>query len=294
MVRKILMGVAIATSLATIASAQTADELVAKYIQAKGGMEKIKACQTTRVTGKMVMAQGMEAPFSRMAKRPNQTRMEFTIQGMTGIQAYDGQHGWTMMPFMGSKDPQAMSEAENKLMAEEAEFDGTLVECKSKGSTVELVGKEQVEGADAYKLKLTKKSGDVSYHYLDAETYLEIKSEAKRTMRGTEFDGESTIGDFKEVNGMMFPFSIESGMKGNPQKRKIVIDKIEINPNLADSLFALPPGTKPAGGDTTVSAGKAAHDSASARSTKAKTTAKKTVKKATATPKKATATTKNP
>ena len=268
MLRKALAGLGLAALLAAPVAAQTADEVVAKYIQAQGGMEKIKSLNTTRMTGKMVMSQGMEAPFVMMQKRPRQSRIEFTFQGMTGVQAYDGKNGWQMMPFMGKKEPEALPAEQVKLMDEQSDIDGQLVDYKAKGNKVELAGKEQVEGADAYKLKLTLKDGQERVIYLDAESYLEVKTEAKRTMRGSEVETESFLSDYKEEGGHMMPHTIESGVKGSPTRQKLVIEKIECNPPLADSLFAMPAGTKPAPADTskTASAKAGATKSADAKS----------------------------
>jgi hypothetical protein len=208
--------------------------------------------------------------------------MEFTFQGMTGVQAYDGKKAWMSMPFMGKKDPEAMPPEEAKSVAEQADFDGPLMDYKEKGNTVELVGKEQVEGADAYKLKVTLKSGDVRYYFLDAETFLDIKVEAKRMIRGTEVEGESYIGDYKDVGGMMVAHSIENGAKGSPQRQKIVIEKIEVNPAVSDSLFAMP--VVAAAADSTKLAGATAAKADSAKAdakADAKTaTSGKTAKKA--------------
>jgi hypothetical protein len=92
------------------------------------------------------------------------------------------------MPFQGKKDPEALPAEQAKIMDEQADFDGQLVDYKEKGSTIELVGKEPVEGTDAYKLKLTTKGGEVRYYFLDAEYFLEIRTEASRTIRGTPMD----------------------------------------------------------------------------------------------------------
>lgn len=242
MLRKTLMAMAMLALLAPIASAQSVDELVAKYIEAKGGMAKLKGIQSLRITGKMIAPQGMEIPVVMSQKRPKSFRMEFSFQGMTGVQAYDGSKGWAVMPFTGKKDPEQMTADDAKEIDEQADIDGPLVDYKTKGNTVELAGKEQVEGADAYKLKVTLKNGNTRYMYLDAESYLEVKVESKRMARGTEVEGESYISNYKEVEGMMMPFAVENGMKGNPMRQKIVVDKIEVNPTLSDSLFAMPAG----------------------------------------------------
>jgi hypothetical protein len=262
MFRSTLMGIALCALLAPVAVGQTVDEIIAKNIEAHGGMEKLKSVKTMRMSGKMMMGPGMEAPFSMSAKRPKMSRIEFTFQGMTGIQAYDGKNGWMVMPFMGKKDPEAMPEEQAKLMDEQADMDGPLVDWKDKGSKVELLGKEQVEGADVWKVKITKKDTTVTTLFIDAESFLEIKAEGKRKMRGTEFEGETLFGDYKEVDGMMMAHSQESGPKGSPQRQKLVFDKIEVNLALADSLFLMPAGTKPAEGAAVPDSGKQAEKAA--------------------------------
>jgi outer membrane lipoprotein-sorting protein len=240
MFRKILAGLALAALVAVPASAQTLDEILAKNLKAKGGLDKIKAVKTMRMTGTMTVGPGMEAPFVLEQKRPNLFRMEFTIQGMTGVQAFDGKVGWQLMPFQGRKDPEPLPEDAMKQVEEQADFDGPLVDYKAKGSTLELVGKEKVDGSDAYKLKLTLKSGDVRYIFLDADQFLEVRTEGKTNIRGTDVEAESTIGDYKDVGGLMFPHALESGQKGSPQKMKMTIQKIELNVPIDDARFKMP------------------------------------------------------
>ena len=240
MLHRLLVSTAAALFTASFASAQTADEIVAKYVAARGGMEKLKAVTSMRMTGTMTVGPGMEAPVTLEMKRPKSTRIDFTLQGLTGTQAYDGTTAWAVMPFQGKKDPEALPAEQAKIMDDQADFDGQLVDYKEKGNTVELVGKEQVEGTDAYKLKVTNKDGEVRYHFLDAEYFLEIRTEASRTIRGTQMEFESSIGDYKEVGGLMFPHSIESGPKGSPQKQKLTITKIELNPEIDDARFKMP------------------------------------------------------
>lgn len=230
----------IGLALATPAAAQTVDEIVAKHIEALGGIEKLRAVKTVRMTGKMTVGPGIEAPIVMELKRPNAMRLDITVQGMVGSQAYDGTKGWNLMPFAGSKVPQEMAADEVKLAQEQADIDGPLVDYKAKGSTIELQGKEKVEGSDAYKLKVTLKNGDVRTIYIDAEHYLQIKDEAKRMIRGTEVDSETIMGDYKDVGGLMLPHSIDSGQKGNPQRQKLTIEKIEINVPIDDTRFKMP------------------------------------------------------
>lgn len=245
-IRKTFAWALLAGLVSFAASAQTADELIAKSIEARGGKDKLKAVKTLRMTGKMALPQGMEAPFTAELERPNKMRRDFTIQGMTGSMAFDGKNGWSLMPFMGKKEAEPMSGDDLKTLEDEADFDGPLVDYKEKGHQVELVGKEDVDGSPAYKLKVTKKNGDVEYHYLDAEQYLEVKVEGKQKVRGQEIEGVSTLGNYKEVGGLIFPFSIESRQKGAPGGMTITIDKIEVNPDVPASRFDMPKAEKPA------------------------------------------------
>jgi outer membrane lipoprotein-sorting protein len=246
MIRKTFAWLLVAGLAGAAVQAQTADEIINKHLQARGGKDKIKAVKSERFTGKMVMGQGMEAPIIMELARPNKLRMEFTLQGMTGVQAYDGKSGWSVMPFMGKKDPEAMSADEIKQAEDQADMDGLLVDYKEKGHQVEYIGKEDVEGTPAYKLKVTKKNGDVVNIYIDAEGYMNIKEAGKVNIRGQEIESETTYSDFKPVNGLIFPFSIEQRPKGAPAGMVITVSKIEVDPSLDASRFAMPAAEKPA------------------------------------------------
>jgi outer membrane lipoprotein-sorting protein len=239
--RRTSIALALAWLVGSPAAAQTVDEIIAKNIAARGGLAKLQAVKTVRMTGRMTIGQGIEAPIVMEMKRPKSMRLDLTVQGMVGSQAYDGEKGWSLMPFGGSKIPQQMSADETSLAEEQADLDGPLVDYKAKGNTVELLGKETVEGSPTYKLKVTLKNGVVRTLYIDTENFLDVKQEGKRTIRGTEMETESLLGDYKEVDGLMLPHSIDGGVKGNPQVRqKLVIEKIEINVPIDDARFKMP------------------------------------------------------
>jgi len=246
MFRKLGFGIIAAAVLAPAVWAQTADEIIAKNIQARGGLDKLKSVQTIKATATMAMGPGMEAPGMLIQKRGNLARLEFTVQGLTAVQAYDGKNAWQIMPFTGKKDPELMPADEAKEIEETADVDGPLVDYKSKGHQVELLGKEKVEGTDAYKLKVSLKNGDVLTVYIDADSFLTIKEETKRTVRGTEQVVEQSIGDYKDVNGLIIPFAMESGVKGSQEREKLTITKIELNVPADDSIFKMPAAPAPA------------------------------------------------
>jgi hypothetical protein len=155
-------------------------------------------------------------------------------------QGYDGTKAWLVNPLQGSKAPQEMSADDTKSVEEQADIDGPLIDYKAKGHTVELLGKEKVEGSDAYKVKVTMKNGTIRTFYIDAEHFLEIKEESKRMLRGSEVEGDTIYGDYKEVGGMMFAHSVDGGQKGAPARQKIVVEKIEINVPIDASRFKMP------------------------------------------------------
>lgn len=228
------------------AFAQTAEELVAKNIQARGGLEKMKAINTLRFTANLDQG-GFKAVIGQESKRPSFYRTTVTIQGMTRIQAYDGGTAWQISPFSGKKDPQLMSEDESRGLVEEADFDGPLVDAQVKGNKIEYLGMDQVDGDDAYKLKVTLKNGDILYYYLDPDTYLEIQVDRQQFIRGSVRESVTVLGAYKPVHGVMYPFSIEAGSKNNPNARaRITVQKMEANVpvNDADFKFPAPPAAQ--------------------------------------------------
>jgi len=222
------------------ASAQTADDIINNYIKTVGGKDKIVAAKTLRRVGKFTGGGGFEAKVVQENRRPDFVREEFSLQGMTGVNAYDGKTGWKIEPWNGKKDPEALGEEEQKSIVEDADFDGPLVDYKAKGNKVEYLGMEPVEGTDAYKLKVTLANGETRIYFMDTDYYVPIKIEGKRIVRGTEREFETSLGDYKEVNGWYLPFYYEQGAKGSPFKQKVTYSTIEANVPLTDARFSLP------------------------------------------------------
>ncbi len=243
MIRKILAipALLLAAVALPVAAEMTLDEILATNIESRGGMEALKNIETLRIEGHAAMGPEMEAPLTLEIRRPNSMRMEFVFQGMTGIQAYDGETGWQIMPFGGSSEPEKMSGSELEQVIDQADIDGPLVDYEEKGHTLELLGIEDVDGTEAYKLKLTKKNGDETIMFLDTEYCLEIKSNSTITARGMEMDIEVSYGDYKEVAGVMMVHSITQAVAhGQPGGVSITFDKIEANVEIAADRFAMP------------------------------------------------------
>jgi hypothetical protein len=239
------VGLALGALTALPVSAQTLEEVLARYVAARGGLDKIRAVKTIRMSGTMTAGPGVEAPFTQEVKRPDLRRLEFTLRGMTGVQAFDGETAWVMLPVPQAPPPRVLSPEETRAAEEDSDFDGPLVDYRQKGNQVELVGKEHLPGGEAWKLKLTLKSGSERYLYLDAQSFLEVRGEARRTVRGRDLEGEVIFSDFRAVDGLVFPYAIETGPRGSSRKQKLVIEKIELNVPIDESRFRRPGDDEP-------------------------------------------------
>jgi hypothetical protein len=238
--RRVLLVMAGLALVAMPVSAQTVDEIVAHYIKTIGGMEKIQAVKTLRRQGRFTGSGGFEAVILEENKRQGMVRQEFSLQGLTGINAYDGQSGWKVEPWQGKKDPEPLGEEEMKQIVEDSDFDGPLVNYRQKGNKVEFVGMDEVEGTNAFKLKVTLAGGDVRHYYMDTDYYVPIKIDTRRMIRGAEREYETVLGNYKEVAGWYLPHSVETNVKGSQDKQKTTYEKIEANVPIEDSRFRPP------------------------------------------------------
>jgi hypothetical protein len=220
---------------------ETVDTLVAKNTEAKGGAQALAAVTSLRLQGKMLVNNGrLELGYVQIKKRPGAIREETTLQGMTQVDAYDGALGWKISPFGGRKDPEKISIDDAKALVEDAEIDGPLIDWKAKGSTVEYLGTEDVDGTLAHKLRVVRKNGDINYVYLDPDHFLEIRIITQRLENGAKVENETDLGDYEKINGVFFPFSIEGGPKGSTDKQKVIFEKAEANTPIDETIFKFP------------------------------------------------------
>lgn len=226
----------------SVSFSQTVDDIIDKYIAAIGGLDKINSIQTVKITAKTTR-RDVDVPLIEYIKKPDKVRTEITMQGQTMIRAYDGSIGWAISPFRGNKDAEKMNSEETNGMKIMAQFEGPLVNYKDKGSTVELLGKEDYEGTGVYKIKLTTKDGDIRTFYIDENTYLLLKEDGKRTIMEKEINIERVYGDYRSEDGYIMAHSIESragGERGGSQK--VLVEKVEFNIPIDDSIFSMPEG----------------------------------------------------
>jgi len=218
--------------------AMTVDEVVGKHIEARGGLEKIHAISTMRITGKF-LGDGMEIPFDATWKRPNLMRINMTVQGARFDKAYDGQVVWVINPFSGSNAPQKDSEFEQKTFPLHADMDGLLVDWKDKGYRVESLGKDEVEGTEVLHLRVDTHQEVKVDLYLDTEFFLIIKMTYVATQDESEWEVDMYYSDFKEVNGVVFPHLYEV-RSGGQTAEQYMFDTFEFGMEVDDTIFAMP------------------------------------------------------
>jgi hypothetical protein len=166
---------------------------------------------------------------------------EVTFQGMTMKQAYDGNIGWMINPMAGSTKAEKMDDDMTKTIKNRGVIGGELLNYKELGCTIELIGKEDLEGTEVYNIKLTNKDGDIENYYIDAVSSLIIKSTSKMKRMGKEISSETIYSNYKPSGDVIEAFSVESKMQGMDMgSQKIIIDKIEQNITIDDNMFKMP------------------------------------------------------
>jgi outer membrane lipoprotein-sorting protein len=239
-----LVTAGLVTALApAMASAATADDLIARHVQARGGAEALKAINSVRMTGKL-RPDGFagEISYVETISRPGSIRIDSTLQGLTIVQAYDGRTGWQIQPFQGRKDPEKLSDDDLKSLTEEADFEGSLVDYKAKGNAVQYLGEEEIDGAPAYAIRVSLKNGDQQTYYLDPDAMLTIRIETTQVVRGAEQRSVADYGAYEKVAGVYFPYEVASGPKTSTQRQRISYDTVEANVAVDASTFAQPGG----------------------------------------------------
>ncbi len=256
----------------------TAAQIVDKHVAARGGLQAWRGLQTLSVSGKMDAGTGdsvarsievsrsrrapsrklaaqaaaapdkaeaekqqVQLPFVMEMKRPGKSRVEIEFAGKTALQVYDGTQGWKLRPFLNRNDVEPFTAQEAKSEADKSDLDGPLVDYAAKGTKVELEKVEPVDGHDAYKLKLTMKSGKVQHVWIDKQSFLDVKVDGTpRRMDGKMHDVWIYQRDFRKVDGLMMPFVLETAVAGYRETHKMLIEKVAVNPKLDDARFTKP------------------------------------------------------
>ena len=234
------------TAASAPAVAQDAQSLISKNLEARGGAAALAAIKNVSFEGRTIFPGDFEVTYKETRARVGSStadRVDFGVQGLNITQGYDGRDGWRINPLQGRKDAEKMSADEARSMADNALIEGPLLLARADGSRVQYLGREDFDGTLAYKLKVTQKDGDEYTFWLDPDTYLEIKVDETRRIRGAQQTSETELGDYEKVGGIYFPMSAESWALGQPNQRtQVSLASATANPAIDAGFFAEPGG----------------------------------------------------
>jgi len=233
---------ALASPLA-MAADMTAAQVADRNVAARGGLAAWRAIGSMTLTGEMDAGgtPAVRLPFEMSLKRPNKSRLEIHVKDQTAVQVYDGQQGWKMRPYLNRNDVEPFTRVETQAAADEAELDGPLVDYARKGTRIELAGTEKVEGRNAYRLHLTQADGHQINLWIDAATFLDVKVDGEpRRLDNRMHKVAIFYRDFKRVDGVQVPMTLETVVDGVRPSRKITFKTVTVNPSLTEALFTKP------------------------------------------------------
>jgi hypothetical protein len=230
--KKLLLSLSVLAS-GFMVSAQSADEIVDKHIAAIGGKENWNKVNSMVMEGSLnVMGREVGVKITQVHNKGS--RQDISVAGMSGYEITTPTGGWVFMPFQGQAKPEPIPADAVKEALDDLDLHGNLVDYKAKGHSVELLGKEDVEGTECYKLKVNRKNSGEQTIFVDPDSYLIVRAITKRKAMGQEMEMTSNLSDYKEVNGVKVPFSVSQ------QFGTVVFSSVKINEPVDEKLFAAP------------------------------------------------------
>jgi len=215
------------------------DDILKNYFENIGGEDEWKKIKSMKMTGSSSM-QGMTFPVTIHTMDPTYFKLEIDVMGKKIVQSFDGEVAWGINPMAGATEPQKGDEEQVKQMKKQ-KFQDEFISYKEKGHEVELVGTEEIDGTETYKIKMKKKEGDVVFYYFDTENFVPIMSKSfvdSGPMKGQT--AEAYMSDYQEVDGLMVAFTMEQKVAGNPVF-SFTAEEVTLNPEGVDeSTFKFP------------------------------------------------------
>ena len=206
---------------------KTADEVVAKVLDAMGGKEKLQSIKTVKKLGQLDVG-GQKIPFNYYCINNKAEKTEYAFSGLTGYQVVTKDSGYNFNPFQGMQAPERMTVEDLKQAQDELDQQGILLDYASKGHAVELLDREDVDGVDAIQLKINLNSGKTLFYYIDPDNYYIIRIKIKGKSNGQEFTNTSDFYNFKKnKDGILFAYTQDN----------ITFDSIEINSAIDEKTF---------------------------------------------------------
>jgi hypothetical protein len=228
--KRILLSLLVLASAFTV-KAQTADEVIAKHITAIGGAENWKKVNSMKMEG-ILQVQGAEVNVVVTILHGKGMRQDISVMGMTGYEIVTPTEGWDFMPFQGQTEPEAKTAEELTEAQDNLDAQGELIDYAAKGHKVELIGKEDVEGTECFKLKVTKKGGSVSTLFFDPKTFYIVQSKSTQKANGQEMEVVTSFSNYEKMpegivvaKSMTLPFG------------EMNMTKITVNGPVEESFF---------------------------------------------------------
>ena len=229
--KKILLSITLLFAVAFSVSAQTADEIIAKYIDAIGGAEKWSKIKSIKLEGQ-VEVQGLAIPFTMQGIQLKGQRVDAEFQGNKIIDIMTPTGGWSQNPLAGKATMSPMTSEELKSKLDDLDIQDAFVGYKEKGSTIEFLGKDEEDGNEYFKIKMTTKNDNVKTYFFDTKTYLIYKEESIVKQQGQEMKAAVKLLDYQTIDyGVKMPFKSDQGMM------IMVTKKITVNPVIDESIF---------------------------------------------------------
>lgn len=223
---------AVSLSILSLSSfAQTADEIVKKHIEAIGGKDNWAKVKSLRMEGVM-KAQGAEIKITILQVDKKAMRQDIAVMGMNGYSIMTTTEGWSYMPFQGQTKPEPMTADDVKSAQDGLYLQDEFITYKELGKKLEYIGKDDVDGTECHKLKMTNKDGQETTFYIDPSNYYTIKQTTKFKANGKEQEGSNFYSNYKKLDeGIVYPMTVSGGYGQTD------VVKLEINPKVDESLF---------------------------------------------------------
>ena len=219
--------------LTAMSFAQTADEIVAKHITAIGGVDNWKKVNNMRQEATLSV-QGMDIPVVITAVHNKATKQEYTVMGMTGYSIITSEGGWNFNPMQGQTKPEPITQDELKYGKDNLDLQGDFVDYKAKGHTIQLMDKEDIEGVECFKIKLSRKSGNESIFFFDPKTYYIVRTSSKMSANGQEVESVVNMSNYQKLpEGIVIAYTIESTAVPAP----ITVTKVIVNGKIDEAVF---------------------------------------------------------
>ncbi|MDB5195920.1 MAG: outer rane lipoproteinsorting protein [Flaviaesturariibacter sp.] len=228
--RLLLFG--ILTLAATFAQAQTADEIINKTIEAMGGMEAWNKVTSLRQEGELTVQGGIKVDFVTTVLHNKGMRLDLAAMGLKGYQIMTPTGGWNYMPFQGQTKAEPVTDEQRKESADAYDVQGSFFDYKKKGNTITLLGTEDIEGVDAYKIQVVQKNGKTESLFIDPKSYFIIRSVSKVKANGQEMDQTTTLSNYKKLpEGIFVPMNITL------PDGELVVKKVTVNAPIDEAIF---------------------------------------------------------